>query len=306
MSITGTCVAESGWQGDFVLPWGDRQITVLWRVTTDSAWDGPLYVLANAKGFGGTYPCAQLGDIYAVGNDPSNYLVAKQVSISRGTNEYEWHYRVTYSEWGLHKDGMQAATPSSRPTRYWIENEQYTEVVESDKNGAPITNSAKQPFDPPPERDAYRNVYVIERNETSFTTIATRSETYVNTVNSTAVTINGHSIGARKGLMRPMVVTPEQSESNEVFYTVQYRIAENPNEWKETPVDQGMKYLDGGVLKAPTDQHGDFMFGEPVLLNGTNGAKLADGATGVLLDGLAGRIGPYYLYEETDFTTLSL
>lgn len=310
----------------FPINYGEIELSLAWEIVVDDDSMGPLEIYDEAPSVG-TPPPRKRAEAYNHPGEPTNYLICTNVSLEpigpttdRTLNQrgYHWRWTCTFKERGYALSGVELPNPMSRPTRYWMDTLAFTRAADvhydwTSQAAAPMHNSAKQPFDPPLELEHAYPVHVIQRNEgyqigvggTTYADIVTNELTYEGKINSLDVTINGYTVAASHGLMLPFAVTPEAQEFNYGFWQVTYRIAENPDGWKEEPLDWGRAHLVGGKLTPFRDEHGDLQF-DGGLLNGIDGTKLADGVQGVFLDGQSGRLGPYYPRRKADFNALSL
>lgn len=310
MAISDACFDHDFWKATIEVP---RDITAQarWKITTDGVNDGPIAILNNAYLFSVTPAIPKEGDTYNLYSEPVSYLIARSISVERTPVKNHWWYEVQYGERESHNAGTGPGgldpfdpIPTDRPAREWMEFDLIQIPAIKDKDGNIIANSAKDPFDPPLMIDQSVSVMVFQKNkELTMAQLATHADTYVGHVNS--LTFKGKP--PRSLLMKPLRVQPLTSENDKLFFPVEYRIAIAPNGglWEETPVDQGWRYLDGGVKVVPRDADG-YAPAEPILLNGIDGNKLADNVVGVLLDGQGGRLGPIRPYPEVDFAALGI
>lgn len=314
MGIASVCRIRGSWKANLPATYSQRTIKLSYRVIVTSVNDGPQVIALGAAAAG----LPVLGSQYSIGNEGTVYMYCLDVDFEQSSRAdgLEWIYTCTFGELSYETvTGIQQPNPTLRPSKYWIEWLSYTRAADmavdwTSQAEVSCVNSAKQPFDPPNEIERNHIVHVIERNEgapsTSYDDIVNNANTYVGHVNSLDVELdNGHEIEAGCGLMLPMGVSPEQSEYNVQFWTVTYRIAENPETWAVAPLDHGHMYLSAGKLVPFLDKNNDIKF-EGGNLNGVDGGKLADGTAGVFLDGQSGRLGPYWFNYKADFNSLSL
>lgn len=213
-------------------------------------------------------------------------------------NRALWEVECEYSS-------RQTSVASSRATRPWnrkprLSWSKYTsreDALTKDRSGTTIRNSAGDRFNPPLKWERHYPVLKITRYERTFSIY--RIISYLDHVNSVALTICGISVGAGQALMTNVEGTQVEIdgvECWEVSYEIQFA-----EDWKVEFLDQGFYYWTGGTkgsgIKAQVLDGENEPSKTPELLNGVGGIL-----------GWAGT--PHYLtfsvYETKDFRPLGL
>ena len=150
----------------------------------------------------------------------------------------------------------------------------YTKVVDIDTSGDPVTNSAGDLFDPPPEDEIYRLKVSISQNEASFNP-ATAWQ-LIDTTNNAPITIAGAPVVANQALLQHMGATA-QYENGVSYAKVNYEIELSPD-FTLYLLDIGFYEIATANTKTKNKDDAMREVTEPFLLNGS-GVKLATGGT---------------------------
>ena len=228
-----------------------REYTVVYRCQTTIESDGPYTVLTGLPTLGSAHP-------------QDSGALLKDIQVNQSSSEpFVFVANLTYSS---AVDPTEITEdPLLRPYEYSYNVEAVTKVVEKDKDGAPIMNSAKERFDDPPvEEEEYRLVVSVTRNESTYP--LTTLTNYQGRVNSFAW--NGGD--ARTWLLRNISAN-RVVEQQTVYYRVSYEFVYNGNTWDRYILDRGFSTLSGGNRKQILDSQG-IPISKPHLLDGS-GAK---------------------------------
>lgn len=212
------------------------------------------------------------------------YVQRKSVRPANGPLHYEVTLTYDYVESPL------LQTPESSWTFATS-----SEPFDRDNANNPVTNSADEPFDPPPTREIHDLVFRHVRNEATFS--STIAAAYKGSVNSD--TWNGWS----PGTVQCTVFDAEEKRAGALTY---YRVT---YEFKFRPDGFGRRFLDHGyrekigidtngkpIYANITDEEGSTVT-QPALLDG-KGKKLASGGVAVYLD--------YDIESEITFSALGI
>lgn len=164
--------------------------------------------------------------------------------------------------------------PLDRPAEIDWGGESQTEVMYVDEDGVAVLNSAKDRYDPMPEREILGPAVTITRFEAS--NPASIIETNSMTTNSGAIW------GQSTDILKLGIITSQKVWENGVAYwRTKYPIYKNRKGWKLKLYDNGhRKRNDDGSKRRIHDDMGQTS-PVPVLLNGL-GKELADGASPVV------------------------
>lgn len=132
---------------------GQRNYTRSFRVLTDNPLDGQLQALL-APGI------PLRGDSYVTATEFDTFARVKNKEATQdGDNRQLWIVRCDYDTLPFDDDN-----PFNRPIEYSWSFAQFSKVADRTIDGFPITNSAGQFFDPPPEMDDSRPVLTVTKN----------------------------------------------------------------------------------------------------------------------------------------------
>jgi len=184
-----------------------------------------------------------------------------------------WYVYVDYRR-PTHK--TKAEDPLDDPVQIEWGFRTVSAVLEKDRNGNGILNSAGEPFDPPLEDDVHILTLTVTRNEPTFS--ANTANNYVNTVNSGTVTLCGLQVTARQAKLSGC--SAQSAERNGVNYCiVRYQLEFKVATWDRDVLDQGIReWIDAGDhskgLKQIKGPDGEYVM-KPVKLNGNGRASAA-------------------------------
>lgn len=135
-----------------------REYTRVFVVTTDEIKDGPKVVRDALEASAHNI---KLGKVYTAGNDsdPTCHVVSIRPERHGGDEALIWDVIVRYTN-----DPTGVDNPLEEPAEFSISPAQFQQAIDQDLDGKPVVNSARQPFDPPVERDDFRVVMVISKN----------------------------------------------------------------------------------------------------------------------------------------------
>lgn len=243
-------------------------------IITGSDNDGPQVCMIGAP-FVGPDPLPLIGSLYSVGNDFDFSAFCHDISFEQNPQRLkEWtataHYK-TLDDQGQQED-VQSTNPLTRPIHYRIEHEHWTRVVEKDKDGVAIKNSAGVPFDTGVELDDSYMVLIAEKNFSTLQQIIDLNTNFAMKVNNDP--FKGGQI--REWLCRPIASSDIQYENGVAFYRATFHLAYKPGKWDVDILDRGFSELNGGVLRDILDKNKQPIT-EPWPLNGA-GVKLPEGS----------------------------
>ena len=173
--------------------------------------------------------------------------------------------------------------PLKRRVVYWIERAAETEILEKDRNGLGIFNSAGRQFDEPPTWERHYPIIVARRNFATWEEIADLNATFENAVNGDV--FKGRPVETVKYLGGE--TGPPEYENNIEYYACEFRFQQRPSQWKLEILSRGWEYWTlppgpgGRRLVTARDDEGQLVT-EPVLL-AADGTKLPEGAAGIFL-----------------------
>jgi hypothetical protein len=277
-------------------------------------WMAP-YVRSNgtpdyssvARGFSCKQPRADTPTLWHVmvrftplprGADPTYTLGSPMLppAIISGPGPHPWSPPVL-SVGGFH--------PVREPARYWIDQRTITVQVEEDRDGNPIVNSARQPFDTPVEIERELEVYVFNFNVASATATRELNRNFANRLNDD--TYLGYP--AEHLLCGPFRQGQRQHAGGFAYWTVEVRIFANDKPWREKFVNRGFMHRPTGGTGWKLDtakDEGGTPCSEPVLL--TDGTEVDSPGPGYRLEDYypdaIGNSIEVALRQTADFTEL--
>lgn len=133
--------------------------------------------------------------------------------------------------------------PVRGPARYRIEQRTVTRIVEADRDGNPIVNSAGQPFDEPVEEEYELEVYVFRFR------VATGLATRALNLNFTGRLNHQAYLGypAEHLLCGPFVAGEREYAAGFSYWTVEVRLLANDKPWRREFVDRGWMHFRKGT-----------------------------------------------------------
>jgi len=157
-----------------------------------------------------------------------------------------WNVEVEYStEYDSDSGGgVVAENPLDRPDEYSWGHFDRTVILDRDKNGAAITNSAGDVFDPPLEEDQSLPELTIIRNQLVYP--PNTAFNYMNSVNNSSLTIKGATVAPRQVKMKQFS-GQQNTENGVTYFRVTYRVQFNPATWDRFVLDIGFNQLVAGV-----------------------------------------------------------
>lgn len=241
------------------------------------------------------------------GQDPTFTLGSPMLppAIISGPGPHPWSPPVLAGT-GFH--------PVREPAKYWIDQRTVTRIVEEDRDGNPIVNSAGQPFDEAIEEERELEVYVFTFNVASATATRELNRNFANKLNDD--TYLGYA--ANYLLCGPFRQGQRQFAGGVSYWTVEVRLFANDKPWRREFVNRGFMHKRKGstdpdlvVASDPvTDADGAITgrtaTSEPVLL--TDGTEVSSPGAGWRLSdyypAAIGNVLKFATLQETDFDTL--
>jgi hypothetical protein len=272
-----------------------REYSDIWEVLTDDDQDDPTVA-------GGTALLPRLGephpnDSYAVvvsnrpmqdATTPRRWLVT--IGYSSNLPVGQQREALAYDSSGQPSEnaGATSATggggtverqddPRNRPPTFEVDWEEKTEIVRRDINGDAITNSAEDPFDPPPTREVALPIITITKNlaiDSPLLNLGTQAE-YQDITNSDT------PWGFAEKTLRFGRIRHRAAVENDVAYAeFSLSIKVNWETWALFIADAGFRDLDGVWF---TDPETKALPADPKPLDGA-GFELAVGDPPVFLE----------------------
>jgi hypothetical protein len=245
----------------------ERRYTRVFDVTTSDPLVGPLAVRADVR-------LPQIGHSYTNGAGPydplletdtgafANEITAECVGGPEGAGIH-WRVTVQYEPWDPFDSDV-----LSQKVRVQFAGERTERVIDFDKDGVPVRNSAGDRFGDPVTVDAHITTMVITRNELVSAFDIELASLYSDTINN--ATWNG--IPAFRAKMGIITTSEEQydSVSQRWYYTVTYPVQLSRTAWRKDLLDQGYNVLVAGRPKAILDPDGQPVT-DPRALDGSGG-----------------------------------
>lgn len=264
-----------------------RNFRATYRFVSDSTALGPDEALNRATTTS-PEPIPSIGDFYNVGSDFNPHAVCRGRSARRGDKLTHWDIEIQWGPLeGDEEDDDFQENPLLRPVKYRLETETFTQLLEEDKDGNAIVNSAGKAFETPVEKESSRMVLVAEKNYGTLQEIINLNITYSQKVNETV-----YKGGQPRTFYCRQISSGElQTENGVEYYRAAFFFAWNRNTWDVKLVDQGYEELVGGELVKIKDANDEDIV-EPRPLDGA-GQKLAEGEDLEFLS--------FKIYDEADF-----
>ena len=203
----------------------------------------------------------------------------------------DWIVTAEYSPWPA---GQFDSNPTSWKIRVRFGGERLDKVVDFDKSGVPIKNSAGDRFGDPVVIDDSLRTMVITRNELVSTYDPEVSAKYSNTINNAT----WNSFATNRCKFGIIETSEEQFDSNNQvwYYTVTYPVSveRTGKVWTKKLLDQGYNILVSGT-PTPYMVKGQPV-SDPVALNGSGGV-LGSGSPVTL---------EFDVYDDVDWTPLGI
>ena len=219
---------------------GVHQIT--YEVMTDSIM-APAKVVNDAVA-SLSLPTAWSGYSYAGFTEATSVLRSYDVRLKNpAISQYLW---MITCEWAPLEPGededQDNANPLNRPAQYAWEDEVYTRVIDKDRDGKAILNSAKKPFDEPLEAEETRGVLVVSINVANLGLCIYYNRLFQNAVNRTTWDIGGQPCPPRSVLCRSVSASRVQTEGTYTYYDLEFRFAfkEDGGTWDEVILNRGL------------------------------------------------------------------
>lgn len=273
----------------------ERRYTRVFDVETDDPNTGPIAVRAHED-------IPKIGDFYHGSGEPygDEFDLGSFVNSVECQNTDEtgtaWKVTVQYEPWDPFNDD-----PSLRKVRVTFGGERTERVVDFDKNGVPIRNSAGDRFGDPVTVDDHITTMVITRCEYVSDFDLGLASQYSDTINS--LSWNGFGVNYLK--MGIITTSEEQYDSltQRWYYVVTYPVQVGRLPWRKRLLDQGFNELAGGpyygggdVKTVPIMNEGQPV-ADPVALDG-EGHRLEVGGEPVTLT--------FDVFDEADWTGLNI
>lgn len=242
-----------------------------WRVLTDDRTIGSKTVRSACP--------VSIGNVYSYAGetDAGAYCLnisADQEQVAEGDG-LSW---IVAADYGPYDPTVNPQSPLDRPCEVSWTYATFEEVIDEDKNGNAVVNSAYDYFDPPITRDRSRPILVVDRYERGFSVSLT--DMYNDSVNS------DEWFGADPGTVKLKPVGAQLLRDPDIgwYWKRHYEFEYNPKGWKIRPLDQGMRKLAGTTPEKQIPiTVGGSLATAPVLLDG-EGGELAPGSDPVYLE----------------------
>jgi len=207
--------------------------------------------------------CPKRGRTYQYGNEGNDFYRCKEQKFKQHTAcGTGWEIDLTFDSL-VDVDGM--------PGRRWT-FEQFQKPIEVDKYGAPILNTARDPYDPPIEIDDARTILTITKRLFSFDP-------------NWAMDHNNHLnaddfLDAPPGTVKLRVDSAQEVHDPELgtFWEVPLSFHFKKEGWQPQILSRGTHQLIGGKRYRIKDTNGEYV-DQPVLLN-EDGTKADEGSPG--------------------------
>lgn len=275
----------------------DRQYVRVFDVITEDVHVGPLTIYLDDR-------IPQIGEYYTNGLDPyADYYEVDLGSFANSVNcecvggaegaGVAWRVTVQYQPWQPF-----SADPTERKIRVVFGGERTERVVDFDRHGNPIRNSATDRFGDPVTVDDHITTMTITRNELVVDFDPALASLFSDTINDAEW--NGFAPGYCK--MGIISTSEEKFDSNSQrwYYTVTYPVQVGRKPWRKDLLDQGFNELDPAYYanQRPRPIMNDGQpIADPVALDGA-GRRLPVDGTPVTLS--------FDVFDETDWDQLNI
>ena len=202
------------------------------------------------------------------------YWYVKHKNPRPADSPFRWMVEVVYEYYD---------NPLVRPPQVSWQGRTVTEQIDRDADGAPLVNSADEPFDPAITEEFEDRILRVEFNVANFN--ATAYEDYIHAINGSDWTpaVVGRTFAAYT--VKCLSISGRPERVGNVHYhhvTCEFEIRDdgiaeggNPLGWRRRLLDQGFRTKDPAGYHTITDQEGNPLT-HPVPLDG-NGGKLNGG-----------------------------
>jgi len=243
-----------------------RRYTKVFHVRTSSTNDRESTVI-NATGI------PDFGDTWAAGSDTDTAakLRSKTAELYEPEGDRlnwrvvcEFDTTLDVAGWPADGDWPTYVAPLSRPVRRVHSIIKTQELLWTDAANAPVVNSAKQSFDPPPTVDRTINVVTFYKNYSTFSESLIIA--YQDTVNEDSF------FGAPAGHAKINSVIPEEvAEYGIIYVRVAWEIHFNYKNWNDLKIrDEGLLVLTSTDNKPVLAKDPSlYAYTQPVLLDGS-------------------------------------
>lgn len=260
---------------------GENTKTISYLIETDSKMNDEE-VLIGAIG-AGPHPLPILYTYVGA----SCYVTSVSLNYQKPNgNYYRWVATVNCGRLPAGEDPTNGAiggptgaiqNPLQRKVEYWTERTTYEKIVEKERDGTTILNTAGQPFDEPIVIEDYRGVLVMARNFSQWYAAAYFNTAWRNTLNAAKI-FNWVDVGQARFIGADS--SQRQFENNTEYYRVEIRLEISDKSWQPEVLQRGWKHFadDLTTLVSAVDDEGQLVQ-EPVLLDSV-GARLPNGDPG--------------------------
>ena len=248
---------------------------------TDSISDDETVILSHAD-------CPKVGDIHP--NDVDAYCRSVRAT-NQDFSKKVWTVEAEYST-----DREINISPIADPVEITWDTENYQRPYFKDRNGYGITNSAGDPYDPPPEGDDSRWTVTVTKN---VDVVPEWILTYRDSVNAAAFNLDGLAIPA--GSAKIMSIKIGKWEKRSIFWyrTVSITMAIDSAGWQLSLLDAGFRKISGAGRVNITNSIDGENVTSPVPLNGSGGVLAAPTAATCIFRN-------FDIYPSKDFSVLPL
>jgi len=245
-----------------------REFVRTWRILSSTRSESAMAVMLGGP--------VRHGEIYDVNGDEDAGAFVRRIGVVRDASAEDglsWIFTATY---GPYDPNLNPRLPTARPLQVsWIYN-QVDMVVDADKEGDAIVNSAGDPYEPALTEEDARPILQIVRYQATFN--ASLADEYRNAINSDVW------MGADPLTVRALPITADlEWDADEGWvWKVTYQFAYKRDGWPRVVLDAGKRAkttISGTTYLTPILK-GGVPVEDAVPLNGS-GAALAVGGTPV-------------------------
>jgi len=265
-----------------------RTYTQAFRVETNSKLDGPAVVLATHSVSGHPQLPIQLYTSYTSGNDSDPEALCISVNADEeGESMRSWIVTAQFSTAPPGNPEQFSTNPLNDAALYSLGFDQFQSLALFENDGTtPVVTKNGEWYDPPPEKDDSRPVYMVRRNESY---ISLPFIIYA----KDSVNASAWKGCAPRTVKLKNITTGEIQQRNQFsYYTVTYEFHLNPDTWDLRVLHRG-RWIYSPTISEVVDVQ------EPVLLDET-GEIIPPGSD----------VEPYYrthrVYRAPDFNSFGL